>query len=116
MDTSHDQGWGFVLTMLGPRRCGVVGRAQLLAAGIDRNGIHRALRAGRLHRLHRGVYSLLPLTALAPLARHHAALLACGPNAVLSHDTAAHLLGLTSPPSVIAEVHVTTTDDAATRR
>jgi hypothetical protein len=102
--------WG-VVHEIASRQAGTVSHQQLLDAGLTPDEVRAAARAGRLHRLHRGVCSLLPLTALAPLARHHAALLACGPNAVLSHHTAAHLLGLTSPPSFIAEVHVTATDD-----
>jgi hypothetical protein len=102
--------WG-VVHEIASRQAGTVSHAQLIEAGLTADEVRAAARAGRLHRLHRGVYSLLPLTALAPLARHHAALLACGPGAVLSHDTAAHLLGLTDPPSLIADVHVTTTAD-----
>jgi very-short-patch-repair endonuclease len=103
--------WGVVVREIAARQAGTISRRQLLSAGLSRTQIQDALLKGRLHPFHRGVYSLLPLTALAPLARHHAALLACGPNAVLSHDTAAHLLGLTDPPSLIADVHVTTIDD-----
>jgi very-short-patch-repair endonuclease len=103
--------WGLVVREIAARQAGTISRRQLLNAGLSATQIRHALRTGRLHRLHRGVYSLLPLTALATLARHHAALLACGPNAVLSHDTAAHLLGLTDPPSLMGDVHVTTTAD-----
>ena len=34
---------------------GIVTRAQLLKAGLDRWAIDRAVRAGTLHRIHRGV-------------------------------------------------------------
>ena len=36
---------------------GIVARAQLLKAGLSPSTIDRAIRAGRLHRVHHGVYS-----------------------------------------------------------
>jgi putative AbiEi antitoxin of type IV toxin-antitoxin system len=36
---------------------GIVARAQLERAGFDRRAIDRALRSGRLHLIHKGVYS-----------------------------------------------------------
>jgi very-short-patch-repair endonuclease len=48
---------------------------------------------GLLHREHAGVYAVLDPTP-APLTRETAALLACGPRAVLSHSSAAALWGL----------------------
>jgi very-short-patch-repair endonuclease len=72
---------------------GVVSRAQLSAVGLGRGAIARRVSAGRLHRLHRGVYAVGHV-ALPPLAQDTAAVLACGPNAVLSHRSAAMLWGL----------------------
>jgi len=46
---------------------------------------------GRLHRLYRGVYSLVPPHLLTRDGRRMAAVLACGPGAVLSHRSAAAL-------------------------
>lgn len=63
---------------------------QLLGAGYTRSGISRAVRSGRLHRLHRGVYAV-GHAQLAPLARELAALLAVGPFAWLSNYSAAAL-------------------------
>lgn len=80
---------------LAARQRGIVSRPQLLALGIDRGQVQRALARGRLHRVHRGVYALAPPQALAPLALEQAAVLACGPSAVLSHWSAARLHGLT---------------------
>jgi very-short-patch-repair endonuclease len=71
---------------------GVVDRSQLLAAGLSPAAIETRLRHGRLHRLHRGVYAV-GHTALAPLAREQAALLAGGPGAAVSHRSAAALWG-----------------------
>ncbi len=67
--------------------------AQLTKVGIGPSGARNRVAAGRLHRVHRGVYAvghpLLP-------GRGHwmAAVLAYGPDAVLSHRSAAGLWGL----------------------
>lgn len=66
----------------------VLSRAQLLGAGLSPQAITRRVQAGRLHRLHLGVYSLVPRSALAQEGRWLAAVLACGPGAVLSHRSA----------------------------
>jgi superoxide dismutase, Fe-Mn family len=72
---------------------GVVTRAQLLAAGVGSKSISRRVRDGRLHRLHPGVYAV-GHPVLVPKGRMLAAVLACGPGAVLSHTSAAALHGL----------------------
>jgi very-short-patch-repair endonuclease len=69
---------------------GVLSRAQLLDAGIDDERIRYRLKIGRLHRLHRGVYAV-GFVSSSPLTRAMAAVLACGPDAVLSHRSAAAL-------------------------
>jgi very-short-patch-repair endonuclease len=79
--------------------------AQLRDLGVSASAIDRARRRGRLHRVHRGVYSLIAPGARSVLAAEHAALLVCGRNAVLSHATAAWLHGLTGDRR--PEVHVT---------
>jgi very-short-patch-repair endonuclease len=78
---------------------------QLRVAGISRRGIERRVAAGRLHRIHRGVYAV-GHTAAAPLAYEAAALLACGDGAVLSHRSAAAAWGLIDVPPTVAEVTV----------
>jgi hypothetical protein len=67
-----------------------VSRRQLLDAGINDNVIEHRLRTGALHRIHRGVY-LVGYLSTSPLTRAMAAVLACGPDAVLSHRSAALL-------------------------
>jgi very-short-patch-repair endonuclease len=80
---------------LAVRQRGVVDSAQLHKAGFDRAMIKRCLRAGRLQRLHRGVFQVTAAGA-APRAVEMAALLACGPDrSVISHRSAARLWGLT---------------------
>jgi hypothetical protein len=83
---------------------GLVTRAQLLRLGLSPRTIDHRLSTGRLHRLHRGVYAVGHL-ALLPWAREMAAVLACGPHAVLSHQSAAALWCLR--PRHEGEVHVT---------
>jgi very-short-patch-repair endonuclease len=67
---------------------GVVSRSQLLHAGFTSEDIDRRLRAGRLHRIHRGVYAV-GHRVLTREGRWMAAVLACGRGAALSHATAA---------------------------
>jgi very-short-patch-repair endonuclease len=79
---------------LASRQYGVVSTQQLLAAGIGSGAIASRVRRHRLHRLHRGVYAV-GHTALVPLAREMAAVLACGgEGAAISHRSAAVLWGL----------------------
>jgi very-short-patch-repair endonuclease len=72
---------------------GITTREQLLSAGLSPETIKRWLRNGRLIPLHRGVYAVGHLPP-SPHAKTMAALLACGPTAVLSHRSAAKLWGL----------------------
>jgi very-short-patch-repair endonuclease len=80
------------------RQCAVITHEQLGELGISRSSINRALDRGRLHRLHRGVYALIPPAALRPLAREHAAILACGGNTLISHASAAALYEMRRAP------------------
>ncbi len=75
------------------RQWGVVSRGQLAALGVSRHTTDHWLRAGRLRRLHQGVYAV-GHAALRPEGHRLAAVLACGPGAVLSHRTAAAHWGL----------------------
>ncbi len=98
---------------LAGRQHGVVARRQLLEAGVASHVIDRRLRAGRLRRVHQGVYQVGPVTA--PRAREMAAVLACGPSAVLSHGSAAALWRLT-PERDAGPVEVITRAGARSRR
>ena len=72
------------------RQHGYVTRPQLLGLGLGSRAIQERVAAGRLIRVHLGVYAVghLPVN---PLARAAAAVLACGPGAALSHSWAAVL-------------------------
>jgi very-short-patch-repair endonuclease len=85
------------------RQHGVVTTAQIAAAGIDKSGLGRRVRAGRLHPIHRGVYAV-GHAGLSQEGVWVAAVLACGDGAVLSHASAAALWGLLRP--IQGPVHV----------
>jgi very-short-patch-repair endonuclease len=78
---------------LAARQWGVVSVAQLRVLGLSKDAVQRRERAGRLHRLHRGVYAV-GHTVLRREGRWLAAVLACGEGAVLSHRSAAAHWGL----------------------
>lgn len=102
-----------LVARLATRQAGVVGAAQLLALGLRPGAIKRRAQRGRLHRVHRGVYSV-GHEALSDRGGMIAALLAAGPGAALSHRTAAHLWGLL--PSMPPFVDVTLTDRTPRQR
>lgn len=81
------------LAALADRQHGVVSVEQLQALGYSKAGISRAGSAGRLHSLDRSVYAV-GHTSLSLHGQCLAAVFACGPGAVLSHYSAAWLLGL----------------------
>jgi very-short-patch-repair endonuclease len=75
------------------RQYGVISRGQLESVGVHRQTITRRVQAGRLHRIHRGVYAV-GHARLSDRAHWMAAVLACGDGAVLSHLSAAELWGI----------------------
>jgi very-short-patch-repair endonuclease len=101
------------LAKIAARQHGVVSVPQLRAAGLDSAAVARRARAGRLHRIHRGVYAV-GHAALSMEGRWMAAVLACGMRAVLSHRSAAALWGLL--PSGAGPVDVTVFGHAGRRR
>jgi predicted transcriptional regulator of viral defense system len=72
---------------------GVIGLRQLVALGLSRRMVEWRLEAGRMHRIHRGVYAVGD-GAVSPSGRLMAATLAGGSGAVLSHRSAIVLWGL----------------------
>jgi very-short-patch-repair endonuclease len=75
------------------RQHGVVTRAQLRELGLSDDAIEYRVRRRRLHPVHRGVYAV-GRPQLARLGALNAAVLAAGPGAALSHESAAELLRL----------------------
>jgi hypothetical protein len=69
---------------------GVVSTADLQELGYSKHTIHDRVTHGRLHRIHRSVYAV-GHTRISLRGRWLAAVLACGPEAVLSHRDAATL-------------------------
>lgn len=69
---------------------------QLRELGFTAGATRKRAAGRRLHRIHGSVYSLVPRALLTRNGRFMAAVLACGPGAVLSHRSAAALLGLRS--------------------
>jgi very-short-patch-repair endonuclease len=91
---------------LAAREHSVLTSGELLACGLATSGIDRRIQTGRLHRKHHGVYAV----GHPRLTREGiwlAAVKACGPEAALSHQSAAQhsrILPLTANPR---PVHVT---------
>jgi predicted transcriptional regulator of viral defense system len=91
--SAHQRGVAHAIGRLAVAQNGVVALEQLERLGLSRRAIHDRERAGRLHRIHQRVYSLTP-SVMTERGRFMAAVLACGPDAVLSHRSAAYLWGL----------------------
>ena len=85
------------ISALGAEQRLLVASRQLAALGVSSSAIAHAVARRRLHRYCHGVYALVELRALPPLAAEQAATLACGPAAVISHRSAAALWGLLDP-------------------
>ena len=89
---------------LSRRQGGVITRRQALAVGLPATTVESWVQRGHWTRLARGIYA----TSGGPPSREAllwAALLRAGPGAVLSHETAAELLGLLPWPA--PAIHVT---------
>jgi very-short-patch-repair endonuclease len=71
--------------------------------GMSEAGIDRAVAAGRLHRIFRGVFSV-GRSNINERGRLRAATLACGEGAFISHRSAAALLGLLDQGPTVVDV------------
>jgi hypothetical protein len=93
------------IAVLARRQHGVIATRQLVELGLSQQAVSHRVAAGRLHRVHHGVYAV-GHTVLAIRGHWMAAVLACGPDAALSHAAAAALWDIrrtersssTSPP------------------
>ncbi|HET9163990.1 MAG TPA: hypothetical protein VFN89_11205 [Solirubrobacterales bacterium] len=87
------------------RQHGAIARRQLLELGLTPRRIERRIASGRLHPMWRGIYAVgRPL--LDSRGRWMAAVLACGPDAALSHGSAAALWGFGAEPGSRIEISV----------
>ncbi|MGZ4170006.1 MAG: DUF559 domain-containing protein [Solirubrobacteraceae bacterium] len=86
------------IARIADRQYGHVTRAQLLELAVPSATIAHWVSNRRLVRVHAGVYAL-GHQQHAAAARAMAAVLACGPGAVLSHDSAAALWGVRNWPA-----------------
>jgi very-short-patch-repair endonuclease len=86
------------IAALAAKQHGLATSSQLISLGLGRHAIEARVRSGRLHRVHRGVYAV-GHRAPHPHTTMHAAVLAVGPDAVLSHGSAAVLWALVRPPA-----------------
>jgi very-short-patch-repair endonuclease len=78
---------------LAERQHGVVSRDQLLALGLSEAAVRHAIVTGRLHPIFHGTYGV-GHAGIGNNGRMLAAVLSCGGGSVVSHGTAAVLLGL----------------------
>jgi very-short-patch-repair endonuclease len=99
---------------LARRQHGVVARAQLVRLGLGPRAIDRRIQAGRLRRLHRGVYAVGAIRA--PNEAEMAAALACGNGSAVSHRFASALWHLLPYPARDRAVDVTVPDRRARSR
>lgn len=87
------RGWDAAIADVAERQHGRIARRQLVELGLGRGAIGLRLRRGRLHPEQPGVYAV-GHAAPAREGRWMAAVLAAGPDAALSHWSAAALWGL----------------------
>ena len=87
------------IARIADRQFGHVTRRQLLELDLPSQTIAGWVENGRLSPVHAGVYAVGHAQHI-PLAKAMAAVLACGPDAVLSHDSAAALWGVRTWPSL----------------
>jgi len=90
---------------LARRQWGILTRAQLSDFGVGDSGVRDWVQTGRLHRLHRGIYAY-GHDRLRVEGRWLAAVLACGPGAVLSHGSGAGLWEIRQSNSAFVDVTV----------
>lgn len=91
----------------------VIGRDQLLGLGFSRNAIQHRIDKGRLHPLWPGVYAL-GRPQVTRFGRWTGAVLACGPGAVLSHESAAALWQIRAEER--AQIHISVPSTCLRRR
>ena len=92
---------------------GVISTQQLYDSGVTRNSVRRRVEAGRLYRVHRGVYAV-GHPGVSQQGAWMAATLACGKGAVVSHRSAAELWELLKRAD--GPIHVSVPSDGGKAR
>src|SRR5436190_13581827 len=87
MDPKRPQPSARRVLALAGRQHGLVSRGQLLELGLPSDAIKHRIATGRLHPVARGVYAV-GRPQISRYGRWIAAVLRCGPAAVLSHESA----------------------------
>lgn len=82
---------------------GVISRAQLREIGMSEGAIRHAIDKGLLHPVFRGVYAF-GRVQIGQHGRRFAAVLACGKQAVISHRSAAAMLGLLDRAPAVVDI------------
>jgi Protein of unknown function (DUF559) len=95
--------WDHAIARIAVRQHGVISHSQLREIGLSQGAICHRVEAGRLHRLHRGVFAV-GCRPSGPHGHWMAATLACGPRSVLSHAPAAALSGLRGSSATMIDV------------
>jgi very-short-patch-repair endonuclease len=93
------------IAALAAQQHGVVAARQLAAIGLPQRAVSHRTAAGRLHRVHRGVYAV-GHPVLTRYGRWMAAVLAAGPGAALSHASAAALWEIRASNAMRTDVSV----------
>jgi predicted transcriptional regulator of viral defense system len=91
--SAHQQRRDGEIARICHRQHGLITLDQLEGQGLTVQTVHERMLAGRIHRIHQRVYSLTP-GVMTQRGKFMAAVLACGPDAALSHRSAAYLWGL----------------------
>jgi very-short-patch-repair endonuclease len=109
-----DQPLDSAIAELAARQHAILGLWQLVQMGLSGRAVRKRAATGRLHRIYSSVYSLVPRKLLTREGHWMAAVLACGPGAVLSHRDAAALHGLR--PTARTKLDVTIPRRSALKR
>ena len=102
---SEKEGRDAQLAAVAGTQGGVVSLQQLLDLGLTQRAASYRTEQGRMHRVHRGVYTV-GHRSIGRIGMLRAAVLACGQESAISHGTAAAFWGLRDPWPALIDVTV----------